>query len=188
MRASPDDRVVVLVGASSGIGRATAHRLARRGDALVLASRSRAVLETVARECADVAPQGWPGALVVPTDVVDRDAVAALLRSLDPTAGSLETSHEGSGQRFRAALRHREADVLPEHGQQPAEDAAPGRVRGHVRVHRVASQEQPAALAAEVLVGEPSYGKDADAGQVESPRDAGPVKGAVQARRAAAGA
>jgi len=32
-------RVVVITGASSGIGRAAAHRLAARGDRLVLASR-----------------------------------------------------------------------------------------------------------------------------------------------------
>jgi len=81
MTASRDPRVVVLVGASSGIGRATAHRLARRGDAVVLASRSREVLEVVAQECADLAPPGWPGAHVVPTDVVDRHAVEELLRS-----------------------------------------------------------------------------------------------------------
>ncbi|WP_028047983.1 SDR family oxidoreductase [Cellulomonas sp. URHE0023] len=80
MRAARDGRVVVLVGASSGIGRATAHRLARRGDALVLSSRSRAVLDVVARECQDVAPPGWPGAYVLPTDVTDRDAVEVLLR------------------------------------------------------------------------------------------------------------
>ena len=72
-------RVVVVVGASSGIGRATAHRLARRGDRLVLASRSRSSLEQVADECAAAAPPGWPGAVVVPTDITDRAAVEALM-------------------------------------------------------------------------------------------------------------
>lgn len=79
MTASRAARVVVLVGASSGIGRATAHRLARRGDGLVLVSRSREVLEVVARECEAVAPPGWPGALVRPADVTDREALAGML-------------------------------------------------------------------------------------------------------------
>ncbi len=69
-------RVVVITGASSGIGRATAHLLADRGDRLVLASRSpealeRARQECVAREAAEV--------LVVPTDVGDARSVDALL-------------------------------------------------------------------------------------------------------------
>jgi len=78
MRRAGGDRVVVLVGASSGIGRATAHRLARRGDRLVLASRSTAALEATARECAARAP-GGRRPLAVPTDVRDRVAVTALL-------------------------------------------------------------------------------------------------------------
>ncbi|GIF53780.1 short-subunit dehydrogenase [Asanoa ferruginea] len=45
-------RVVVVTGASSGIGRATALAFADRGDHLVLAARSDSALQTVAAECA----------------------------------------------------------------------------------------------------------------------------------------
>src|SRR4051794_8496068 len=64
-------RVVVLSGASSGIGLAAARLCARRGDRLVLAARGRSGLEEVAeRYC--------PGALVHPVDVADRLSVEAL--------------------------------------------------------------------------------------------------------------
>src|SRR4051812_11223269 len=64
-------RVVVLTGASSGIGRAAAVAFAARGDRLVLAARGRAGLEKVAASCG-----GSP--LVVPTDIGVRDEVRAL--------------------------------------------------------------------------------------------------------------
>lgn len=46
-------RAALVIGASSGIGRATALRLARDGDRLVLMSRSAGVLESVAAQCRD---------------------------------------------------------------------------------------------------------------------------------------
>jgi short-subunit dehydrogenase len=67
-------RVVVITGASSGIGRASALAFAGHGARLVLAARGRGALAEAERECralgADV--------LVVPTDIGDPVAVAAL--------------------------------------------------------------------------------------------------------------
>jgi NAD(P)-dependent dehydrogenase (short-subunit alcohol dehydrogenase family) len=68
-------RTVVVVGASSGIGRATALQLASRGDRLVLAARSLEALEETRQECV---ARGADDVLVVPTDVGDRDQVTAL--------------------------------------------------------------------------------------------------------------
>ena len=64
-------RVVVLTGASSGIGRAAALAFAARGDRLVLAARGLADLEKVAASCG-----GSP--LVVPTDISVRAQVEEL--------------------------------------------------------------------------------------------------------------
>lgn len=67
-------RVVVVAGASSGIGRATALRAADRGDHLVLVARGANALEDTARECR---AGGAASVLVVPTDIGDDAAVAS---------------------------------------------------------------------------------------------------------------
>lgn len=65
MAADMKDKVVVVTGASSGIGRATAHAFAKRGASLVLAARSDEALDEVERECADLGVR----AIGVSTDV-----------------------------------------------------------------------------------------------------------------------
>ncbi|MCV7420297.1 SDR family NAD(P)-dependent oxidoreductase [Mycobacterium yunnanensis] len=68
-------RVVVITGASSGIGRETALRYAARHDLLVVAARTESMLLEVAEECLAA---GARNVVVHPTDIGDADAVQRL--------------------------------------------------------------------------------------------------------------
>jgi len=80
-------RTIVVTGASSGIGRAVAHRLAARADRLVLVSRSRESLEVVAGECR---ARGAADVVLEPADVADVDAVEALVERAVARSGLLD--------------------------------------------------------------------------------------------------
>jgi NADP-dependent 3-hydroxy acid dehydrogenase YdfG len=71
-----DDAVVVVTGASSGIGRATGLVFAEQGARVVLAARRAEALEELARQCQAAGGQ----ALAVRTDMTDEAAVAELAR------------------------------------------------------------------------------------------------------------
>lgn len=69
-----ENTVVVITGASSGIGRAVAEEFARRGARLVIASRDAAALQQVAKGCRRLGAE----VLVVPTDITKPNQVAEL--------------------------------------------------------------------------------------------------------------
>lgn len=72
-------QVTVITGASSGIGRATAHRLSARGDHLVLMARALEPLQQTAAECMDA---GAASARVLSVDVGNSAAVEAAFRQV----------------------------------------------------------------------------------------------------------
>jgi NAD(P)-dependent dehydrogenase (short-subunit alcohol dehydrogenase family) len=92
MRTLPNS-VVVITGASSGIGRATAHEFARKGAAVVLAARDAAALAEVVGECEQLGAR----ATAVPTDVTDVSAVRRLAEAAEELSGRLDVWVNNAG-------------------------------------------------------------------------------------------
>jgi NADP-dependent 3-hydroxy acid dehydrogenase YdfG len=87
MRTPPrDPEVVVVTGASSGVGRAIAHSFAKRGANVVLLARGRDGLEQTAREV-----EAFGGkALAIPTDVTDHHQVEAAAVQAEEHFGEID--------------------------------------------------------------------------------------------------
>lgn len=92
MRRKISDLVVVITGASSGIGRATVLQLAEQGAAVVLASRHEEVLKEAAQDCKEAG--GCP--LAVRTDVTDEGQVQHLARQAVETYGRIDVWINGA--------------------------------------------------------------------------------------------
>jgi NAD(P)-dependent dehydrogenase (short-subunit alcohol dehydrogenase family) len=80
--------VVVVLGASSGIGRATALEFARQGcTRIVIASRGEEALGTLVEELTREGAE----AVAVPTDITDQAAVRALVDAAEARFGRVDT-------------------------------------------------------------------------------------------------
>ncbi len=75
-------RVVWLVGASSGIGRALAHELHQRGAVVALSARNVEALRSFVAE--------HPGSVALPLDASDVNAMRAAARKLIQTSGQID--------------------------------------------------------------------------------------------------
>lgn len=94
-----EDQVVIVTGASAGIGAATSRRLAGAGARVVLAARRQDRLETIKRE---IEVNGAVGrALAVATDVTSADDRERLVRVTMDTFGRIDAlvNNAGYGQR-----------------------------------------------------------------------------------------
>ena len=86
-------QVVVVTGAGSGIGRASALALAAEGASIALAGRRREPLEAVAAEVTRAGGE----ALVVPTDVANPAEVDALFAAVVARWGRIDLLFNNAG-------------------------------------------------------------------------------------------
>jgi NAD(P)-dependent dehydrogenase (short-subunit alcohol dehydrogenase family) len=91
-------KIALITGAGSGIGRGVAVALTQAGFSVVLAGRRREPLDETARQAA----RSGSATLVVPTDVSDADAVQRLFGRIRETFGRLDLLFNNAGIGARA--------------------------------------------------------------------------------------
>ncbi len=100
LRRAVADTVVVVTGASSGIGEATARRLAAAGAETVLVARSKDRLETLRQEIEDAGGR----ACVHPADLSDTDTVAGLVEEIGRCHGRVDILVNNAGHSIRRSI------------------------------------------------------------------------------------
>lgn len=104
------DKVVVITGASSGLGEATARHLAEQGACLVLGARRKDRLESVA---SDIRAAGGKAEVVV-TDVTRKDDVEALINAAINHFGRIDVLVNNAGLMAIAPLAELKIDEWTE--------------------------------------------------------------------------
>ena len=86
-------KIAIVTGAGSGVGRAVSQALGKAGYTVVLASRRKEPLDTVAAELKALGADS----LVVPTDVSNRDSILALFAATKAKFGRLDVLFNNAG-------------------------------------------------------------------------------------------
>ena len=100
LRAALQDRLVVVTGASSGIGRATAALLARHGAEVVLVSRTKEKLDELKSEIEAAGGR----AHVRPTDLSDLDACESMIQAVLAEHGRVDILINNAGRSIRRSI------------------------------------------------------------------------------------
>ncbi len=100
LRKALQDRVVVVTGASSGIGRATAQLVARHGAKTVLVSRTREKLDALRDE---IEAEGGK-AFVYPADLSDLDACDTMIQKVLGDHGQVDVLVNNAGRSIRRSI------------------------------------------------------------------------------------
>ncbi len=90
------DKVVVVTGASAGIGLALVHELSKRGAKVVMAARSADTLKSLEKEI--------PNSLAVPTDMRNAGDILNLMQETKEKFGRIDILINNAGQGMRAPV------------------------------------------------------------------------------------
>jgi NAD(P)-dependent dehydrogenase (short-subunit alcohol dehydrogenase family) len=86
MKSKNKPQVVVITGASAGVGRATVQAFARKGARIGLLARGQAGLDGAVRDVKNLGGE----ALAIPTDVADANAVEAAAETIEAKFGAID--------------------------------------------------------------------------------------------------
>jgi short-subunit dehydrogenase len=98
------NKVVIVTGASAGIGLATARLLSERGAQVALVARSRHKLETLSREL--------PGSLPVTADMSKPDEIKKMVRRVKEHYGRVDGLVNNAGQGYDALVQKIDTDTF----------------------------------------------------------------------------
>ena len=102
------DKTAIVTGASSGIGRATALALARRGAHIALASRRTALLEQAAGQIEALGRQ----AVIIATDVTQQEQVESLVERVVNQWGRVDILVANAGEYIRSPVDELNIDII----------------------------------------------------------------------------
>jgi 3-oxoacyl-[acyl-carrier protein] reductase len=103
--------VALVTGASQGIGRACAIKLAQHGASVALVARNREKLEEVAKTIMDLGAEPAAPARAYPTDIADEDQVKSTFKSAIADLGKIDILVNNAGiTRDQLVMRMKRAD------------------------------------------------------------------------------
>jgi short-subunit dehydrogenase len=97
-------KVVIITGASAGIGAATAKLLFKQGAKLALVSRSKEKLEKLSREL--------PKSIVVPADMTKIPEIKTMIRKVKEHYGRIDVLINNAGQGYDAPIERTDVDLF----------------------------------------------------------------------------
>lgn len=98
------NKVIIITGASSGIGLATAKLLAKNGAKVVLVSRSKEKLERLSREL--------PGSLAVPADMTEVSEIKGMVEQAKEHFSRIDILINNAGQGYDAPVERIDVDTF----------------------------------------------------------------------------
>jgi short-subunit dehydrogenase len=98
------DRVVIVTGASSGIGLATARLLSKNGAKPVLVARSKDKLQKISKEIS--------GSVAVPADMTKPDEIARMVQSVMSEFGRIDVLINNAGRGYDAPVEKTNIETL----------------------------------------------------------------------------